>query len=181
MIFSSIYLVMAEAEPITMHAVLEKILESNVINFLIVLVFIVWIVKKFNVFSAVGDKQNLIKQSVKIAEEEKVKAELELDATKKRLRRAEEEIEKIITDASGIAVSLAERIRYETSSHAEELIQKNKKLIDAEKEMASNEVTHNISKAAFNIAEEHIKQAVDERLHKKFIDEFIDKLTDLKV
>ena len=47
--------------------------------------------------------------------------------------------------------------------------------------MASNRVVEEVTNAAFIIAEQHIKEAVDDRLHQKYINEFIENLDNVKV
>lgn len=154
---------------------------SNIINFIIVVVFLIWVTGKSETFSIIAKRREDIKQKIKNAEKEKSISEEELETVKKRLSNTDQEVQDIIKDAHQIADSLADRIRKETDTAVKEANNKAERTIEIEKTVASNKVMQNISQAAFFIAEEHIKQAIDERLHRKYIDEFIDNLENLKV
>ena len=160
---------------------LEVLYHSNLINFILMLVFLVWLARKTQIFSALSRKRNTIIEQIRISESEEVNAENELADAKRQVARADEEVHKIVEEAKEIADSLAKRIHKEADIEANEVHNKAKRMIKAEYAMASNDVMQDVSKAAFYIAEEHIKQAIDERLHKKYIDEFIDDLDNLKV
>lgn len=181
--FDNQYLAMAQVEPVTetVETPLNVIYHSNILNFMLVIFFLVWISRKTQVFSAISEKRNAIIQRIKNAELEKISAEAELEETKKQVANSEQEVHSIVKEAGEIAESLSARIRKEAGIESEELHKKAERIVEAEKEMAANEVMQDISRAAFVVAEEHIKQAIDERLHKKYIDEFIDNLDNLKV
>lgn len=181
--FNNLYLVLAQGEPVSETAVnpYALIYHSNVLNFILVIVFLVWIARKTHIFSAITEKQNAINKKLTNAENEKKRAELELNDTKKLVANLDQEEKKIIKEAKEIASSLSDRINIETNIESEEIHKKAQKIIETEKIMASSEVMQDVSRAAFIIAEEHIKQAIDDRLHKKYIDEFIDDLDNLKV
>jgi ATP synthase F0 subunit b len=164
-----------------MNHILEIIYSSNIINFLLVVAFLVWLTKKYHLLSAITDKQDIIAKTVHNAEEDKAKAEKDLQESHDRIKNLGDETQKITEEAKGIADSLAERIRVEAQLNATDIHKKADRAIEVEKEMASNEVLQDISRAAYNIAEKHVKQAIDTRLHKKYIDEFIDNLDNAKV
>ena len=160
---------------------MELIFSSNIFNFILVIIFLVWASKKTKVFSAIAETQNLIKRGITNSDEEKNKAESQFQAEKKKVEKVNDEVRIIIREANGIASSLADRILEEAEIQSKEMNQRAEKVIKAADKSASNEVARDISKAAFIIAEEHIKQAMDDKLHKKYIDEFINDLETLKV
>lgn len=160
---------------------LEFLFHSNIINFIFVLIFLVWICRKTQVFSVISKKQNEIKQRIKNAEEQKVKHELELDAAKKKVRKSDDEVAKIEVQANEIAGTLVNKISEETELHLTEVTKRTEKNIKMEKESASEDVMKNVANAAFIVAEQHVKKVIDDRLHKKYIDEFVDNLENIKV
>ena len=184
MALNTLYFVLAQTTLPTEEPVMSPmqfILHTNVINFLLVAFFLVWIIRKFHIFSVISDRQNEIARKIKLAEEEKLRAEMTLEATKKKIRRSDQEAEKIAKDAQEVAVSLAGRIRKEADIESEDMKIRAKRILEVEKAMASSEVTKNISYAAFAIAEEHVKKSIDDRLQQKYMEEFIDSLDNLKV
>lgn len=161
--------------------IFQSIYQSNVINFFIVIVFLIWVVRKTKLFEAVDLRKDTIKKSIREAEDKKVKAELELDAVEKKLRRSEDETAKILANGKQVSESLADRILKETEVGVDAVIARSQKAIEADKEMANARITKQVTDAAFEVASHHIKQSIDDNMHKKFIDEFIDNLPDLKV
>ena len=183
MVLNNLNLVLAEVQPITenVNAPLDWIYTSNIINFILVIAFLAWVFRKYNVLSVISDRQNTISQKISNAEEDKARSETELTAVKEKAEKLDGEVQGIINEANGIAESLSGRIKNEITVGIEEIHKKSQKSLEIEKQVASNEVLKDISRVAFVIAEGHIKQAIDEKLHKKYIDEFIDNLDDLKV
>ncbi|MFH0702365.1 MAG: ATP synthase F0 subunit B [bacterium] len=182
--FIGLYFVLAQEELVHEGAKtlsFTDILHSNVLNFLFMIVFLVWLSKKFNIFSYIIEKQNLIKQEIENTEKEKAGSILNFNEVQEQVEKLDDEVQKIGQEANKIAKSLYANILKEAHTEANEMMKKAEKTIKAEREKALNEVTKDISKVAFLAAEEQIKQAIDEKFHKKYIDEFMDNLTNLKV
>lgn len=180
---NNLYLLLA-SEPVEVESAknfIDLIFSSNILNFILVVIFLVWVSKKTKVFSAISETQNLIKRGITNSDEEKNKAESQFQANKKKVKKVNDEVRLIIREANGIASSLADRILGEAEIQSKEMDQRTEKVINVVDKAASHEVARDISRAAFIIAEEHIKQAMDAKLHKKYIDEFINDLETLKV
>ncbi|MDD3013405.1 MAG: hypothetical protein PHC34_06845 [Candidatus Gastranaerophilales bacterium] len=182
MIQSTIFLAMAQPHSInSLMTLWEKLYEANVINTIFVLIFLYWICKKVNIFAGLEDKLQNIKLRIMNAEEDKSRSEQELETTKKQVANSDTVVRKIEKEAKEVADSLSKNIINEASMESENLEKNSERIIKGEEEMASLHLTNSVTKAAFNIAEEHVKQAIDDRLHKKYINEFIDGLDNLKV
>lgn len=181
---SGLYLAAAQVEASGVKeqgSLLDLVFRSNVLNLLIVIVILFWLVRKFKVFSVIAERQLDIKKKIKESEEQKIQAELKLEATQKKFKKSDEEVQKISKDTQQIAANLSKRIIKDADIEAGELAKKADRIIKADKELAINDVTNEISKAAFIIAEEHVKKSIDDRLHQKYINEFIENLTNIKV
>lgn len=162
---------------------LEYLFHSNLLNFFIVIGILLFLIRKTNIHCAIPEKRQKIASEIKHAEEIKLQAELELDGTEKKVRRLSDEIEKISEETKQIAESLSEKIIKEAHTESNNIAEKTKKSIEAEKNKLYLKLSNDTTRAAMTIAEEHIKKAVEEdgeRLHKKFIDEFINDLDNLK-
>jgi F-type H+-transporting ATPase subunit b len=180
----SLFLAEVHPESGTIHiieSVFERLYEANVFNLVIVLLFLYWIGKKLNVLSGLDNKLNSIKQRISGAEENRSKTENELETTRKNVEGVGKVVDKIKIDAAEIAESLSKSIISEAQVEAESLEKNSERIIEGEKETAAILLTNNLTKAAFDIAEEHVKQAIDNRLHEKYIDEFIEGLDKIKV
>lgn len=172
-----------EATNAVQHSVLSDILNSNLINFFILITILVVIIRKVKLFAAIAHKQNEIASSIKNAEELKLQAEMQLDGAEKKIRRLEDEKTKIKFDVDEVAKSLAEKLINEAHSEADNLSEKSKRTIENDKNKAFVKLSSDVSKIALLVAEEHIIKSIEtdgERLHKKFVDEFIENLDNLK-
>jgi F0F1-type ATP synthase membrane subunit b/b' len=152
------------------------ILNSNLLNFIIVIVFLIWVIRKANLSTLITQKQNEIVESIKNAEDEKKIKQNHLLVTKTKVSNVKQEVLKIIDEGEQVASNISESILDDADKQSEDMNKKAAASIKNEKQVVSGEVMTKIMGAAFYISEEHIKQAIDERLHRKYIDEFINNL-----
>lgn len=160
---------------------LDYIFNSNVINFLIVVWILVYLFKKFDILGAIPKQQQFIIDKIEHSEKIKQEAQDEYNETEEKFKNVDAESKEIVENGKSISVSLVEQIEKETEQQKEVLSEKTDKLIEAQKQQAANEITNEISRAAIYVAKEHIKKSVNEDMHDKFINEFIDNLDNVKV
>ncbi len=160
---------------------IDYIFHSNIINFIIVVAFLVWLNKVQKFTSIIDQRQEEISTKVLDSEESKRRAEFKLEQTKTQLCNSSEKIDAIVKDGKQVAKSLSSEIVIEAKKDAKELESKTEHVIDTKRTQAVSEIKIKITGAAFEIAREHIKQSLDDRMHQKFIDEFIESLDNLKV
>ena len=152
------------------------ILHSNLLNFVIVVVLIVWVIKKAKISELLAKKQQEIAELIKNAAEEKKIKQNQLLVTKTQVSNVEQEVQKIVVEGEQIAGNLSESIISDAKKQAEDMHNKALISVGNEKQLVSRDVIEKITGAAFYIAEEHIKNSIDDRLHKKYIKEFIEDL-----
>ena len=152
------------------------ILHSNLLNFVIVVVLIVWVIKKAKISELLAKKQQEIAELIKNAAEEKKIKQNQLLFTKTKVSNVEQEVQKIVVEGEQIAGNLSESIISDAKKQAEDMHNKALISVGNEKQLVSRDVIEKITGAAFYIAEEHIKNSIDDRLHKKYIKEFIEDL-----
>lgn len=182
--FSSLHLFLAETElvhPGSSGLDIHAILHSNVLNFFLVLIFLVWIIRKTNIFSVIGEKQKVIKDNIFAAESNFDKSESALSEAKTLAISTEGEVTKIVNESRELAETLSSKIREEITVESEEIHKKASKTINTDTSKAKSDISKDVARAAFTVAEEHIKTVIDDNLHKKFINEFMDNLSNLKV
>ena len=158
------------------NSAINIILHSNLLNFVIVIIFLIWVIRKADLASLIAKKQFEIAELIKNAVEEKKIKQNHLSVTKNKVSNVKQEVLKIIDEGEQVANNLSESIMDDAEKLAADMHKKAVISVGNEKQMVSREVRAKITGAAFYIAEEHIKQAIDERLHKKYIDEFINNL-----
>ncbi|MFA6989349.1 MAG: hypothetical protein WC197_04705 [Candidatus Gastranaerophilaceae bacterium] len=160
---------------------IDYILNSNILNSIIVLMFLIWIFKKLNILSAIDKKQKEIDDTITLVEIEKKKSEKELNKVEKEYKNVNNEVIKIKETSKQVANSLVAEIHKETQKEIDDITHKTAKNLEEETCKAYGDVSSYISKAALNLAEDHIKKSIDINLHKKFIYEFIEDLDKFKV
>lgn len=181
--FTGLYLLSAEvaAQNEGITGIINIIFKSNVLNLILVIIFLVWISKKINLKSSLEKKQAAIKQKIESAENEKLHSQSELKKTETRLSKSDEEICEIKKDGEVLANALSNKIIEEANAQVRDLAVKTKKIIETDKNSALYEIEKDISDYSFKIAEEHIKSTMDEEAHKKYIENFLEDIENLKV
>jgi len=159
----------------------DYILNSNVLNNIAVLLFLIWLVKKFDMLSVIEKTQKDIDKEISHAETKKEETKEELSTVELEYENIESELSSVKETSKQIANSLVEEIHKGTQKEVDDITHKTAKNLEEETTKAYGDVATYISKAALNIAEEHIKKSVDINLHKKFIYDFIDDLDKIKV
>lgn len=161
--------------------VMDTILFSNIINVLFVVILFIWLFRKFNLLSFIGKRRNEILETIKNLEEEKEIKQRQLEQVKTKIKNVDQETAKMIKESEQVAKSISERIINEAKEEAADLNKKAHSLIETEGKVAQNQLTNEVTTAAFAIAEDHIKEAIDENMQYKYINEFIDNLDSIKV
>ncbi len=139
------------------------------------------LLKKYNVLSAITKKQEDIKKAILKSEETKRTQEKKLVQIQEIAARTDEEKEKIIKEGERIAQSLSAKITSDSEKEEIEIKQKAENDVKSHKDATITKLKEATSEAAFLLAQEHVKQALDKKMHKQMIDEFIDNLEDMKV
>lgn len=152
------------------------ILHSNLLNFIIVIILLIWAARKANLSAIIAKKQSEIAELIKNAVDEKKIKQNHLLVTKTKVSNVKQEVLKIIDEGEQVANNISESILDDGEKQAEDMHKKAVISVNNQKQMVSGEIRAKITGAAFYIAEEHIKQAIDERLHRKYIDEFLENM-----
>ena len=160
----------------------EYILESNVINLLLVY-WTIWFLffKKFNIIKFLENKVEEVKASIKAAEEGKFEAQNKLKSSEDDLKNIEKVILEVNESYKKIAVSMKEKIDAETVKELENIQEKTQKVVNSEKVNAKNKVTEGMINASVEVAKEYIKNSLTENDHKQLVYDFIDDLDKVQV
>jgi F-type H+-transporting ATPase subunit b len=161
--------------------IIDTVMFSNVLNDLIMFAILIWLIRKYNIFSFISKIRGEIIGIIKDAEKEKTLKKNQLELTKLKVANLPQEINKILKDGANVAGNISKKIIEEASTEAREMENKARIIIENERNIASAEVVKEVTGAAFVMAEENIRRAIDDRMHKKFINEFVESLDSLKV
>lgn len=163
-----------------MNEFINTILFSNVINIFIVIAFFIWLFRRFDILSYITRKRDEIVEVLKNLEHERKIKKQHLETIRNKVKNVDEEVNRIIDQGEQVATSLSERIIEEAEKEAADMQKKAHYTIENERKMASNDIIQEITGSAFAMAQARVKESIDERMHRKYIDNFIDNLGELK-
>lgn len=164
-----------------LSAFIEYIFHSNVINNLLVLLFLVWLFKKFNILSGIDRKKQSIVSEIEDSEKQKQVSEKLLEEKENSYKNVDNDVIKIKENSKEVTNSLVKEISEASEQDVKDIEAKTIRTIDAEEEKTVKDVSDNVAKAALLIAQEHIKKSLDVDMHNKFIEEFIDEFDEVKL
>ena len=153
----------------------EIFVSSNAFNFIIMLVLLCLIVKKFNLKSLLDNGRQKIIDNIRKSDTLKDESQTELNNAKKTVENLDSEIEKIVENAKNKAENIQNNIISEASIRAKIYEDNVEKIIQSEENQVNSRlISKTVLKSRKN-AEEKIKKMLDENpdLHNKLIEESI--------
>ena len=158
----------------------EKIIETNIINFLIVLSTLVWIFKKAHLGSIIQKMADDIKTDVEESSQKASNALKEYKETRKATRGTEELQEKILKQAQTNAQLIKERIEEKAQIQKKDIKSNMKNAFEQIKEHYKNLTIDEIYSAGIELAKLEILKRLDKELHKKLINSSIDEIANIE-
>lgn len=156
----------------------SKILESNLFNFVLMLVLLDWILKKTNMSDKLEQGRKSIEDKInnsKLAKENAIKELFELQEKSKDVAK---EAHEILTKSNANAVMVGEKIVEDAKKQANEFGKNLDKIVESNQKAVKNSLREKTSQTAVKIAQDYIEDRLenDRSLHIKFINESIDAL-----
>ena len=157
---------------------LHLLLQSNIFNFILVVAIIVYLVRKFNLKQKIEKLSNEIKSYVDESEKEKLDAEKELKNINDKIAKLPSEIDNINRSADNSVKSLSEKIRIETESQKQDILNNAERLLNLETKKFKSKLVGILSEKSVELVQQNtINQLNSNRdLHKKYIDNAISEL-----
>lgn len=153
-------------------------LKSNLFNFILMLMFLGWVIKKFNIADVLEQGRKRIENNILNAKFEKESSEKELVKTKAETKNVENEAKNIIKHSEENAVLVGENL-IETAEKQSEAysVTAQKTINDTIKNLRKN-ITNETAQKAIIVAKDHIEKLLeqDKELHHKYITESIEAL-----
>lgn len=161
----------------------KQICESNLFNFVVMVLLLAWLVKKFDLGAKIEAGRKKIESN--IVESETVKEEnlKKLYEVQEASTKIDEEMLKVFSSAEEKARFVGEKLLEEGKIQAESIKENSKKTIDTNIKTVKNEIIKETAQEAMKLAEQHIKSTLesDPNLHQKFIWESIDAIDGIGV
>lgn len=168
------------AHHVTEPDLMTLVLDSNLINFLVVAIALAWVLNKFLPKLAKENKAKLIEE-LQEAREARKEAEAKLEDFTQRIAQSEEETKNMVLEAEKTAQQIKEQAAKDTEEHIvrmkdlaeKDILRRQNQAIQAIKEMATN--------AAISLTEESVRQAAkDETVLRKIQDKFVTGLNSVR-
>lgn len=157
----------------------ELIKDSNLVNFSVVLITIVFVLAKFLPRSVSESKESLIK-ALSSANEARAKAELQVKELESKLAKSEEEAKKVAVEATTSAQKAREQILEETKIQIANMQEAADREVEARQKKARESIRQVIAEEALQAAEQMIRdESAKADVSKQIQDKFSKELAQL--
>ena len=154
----------------------EQILQTNLINFIIVVLTLAWIFKKAKLGALIEKMAQDVKGRVEKSSADAQSAISEYKATKKSLKDLPVQQNDIMSLAKVNAQNLKEKTEAKTKIQCDEIVKQLDKIIISQKETVKNDTVNEIYQIGVEIAQKETKKMLNNNLHRKLINLSIDEL-----
>ena len=156
---------------------MSLILESNLLNFVLVALALIWVIAKF-LPKAAKETRAKLEAELKEAKEARLNAEKKLNELSEKIANSEEESKSIVIEAEKTAKQLKEDLIIDAKEHIDRMQDLAEKDIEMKKNLALQSIKEMATKAAIQLTEESVKNASkDEAVLRKIQDKFLKELT----
>ncbi len=159
-------------------SIFKLLISSNAINFIIMLLILGWIIKKFNIIGDIEKGISGIESSILKSDEEKQKSEQVLKTANDYKEALPNELRSIKNTNKSKIKAFQNKIEESTQKAIFDIEQNVDRVISIEEKKVSNILTEKTSKASIELAKQHIEKllALNPELHNQFIQNSIDEL-----
>lgn len=160
-----------------------KICESNLFNFVVMILLLGWMVKKFDLASKIESGRKKIETTITESEKAKEENLKKLYEAQDASTKIDEEMLKVFKSAEDKARAFGEQMLAESQTQIESIKENSKKAIDANIKTVKNEIMKETAEEAMKLAAAHIKSELerDPNLHQRYIYESIDAIDGIGV
>lgn len=147
----------------------------TIITFLL-LMFVLKIFAWKPLLTALHNREENIRNSIKYAEQVKQEAERLLEENRRQLAHVEDEAQRILNESRMLGEKLKNEMIDKTSQQARKMIEQARLEIERDKEAALLHLRSEIARLAIQAAEKIIDETLDEEKHRKIVDTYLQSL-----
>jgi F-type H+-transporting ATPase subunit b len=152
-----------------------NIFEINLINFVIVLSFLIYVGKGF-LGKVLGERRAQIEEEIRTAEEAKAAAEKELAEAKRNLAQAQQEAQQVLARGQENAQQVRSKILADTEKEAARLQESALKDIEGERQRVVNQLREKLVADALALVERELPAQLTEDTQRRLLDQSINLL-----
>ncbi len=176
---ASVYLLQAHEGPEQL-TLWHRILESNVINVVIVALILGFLIKKFNLLNGIDAKREQIATEIQAFEARKKEAQAQLEATQRLTANLKNEVEDILNTARESAEVLSAQILNDAKLESVKIIDNTKRRVELEQRSAIKELERRLLNEALQDARAELAQSLSAEQQKRSVESFLDELVEVK-
>lgn len=154
----------------------EQILQTNLINFIIVVLTLIYIFKKAKLGLLLEKMASDVKEKVEKSSNSAQSAISEYKATKKSLKDLPNEQNQIISLAKINSQKLKEKVENKTQLQCDEIKSGLEKTFSSQKETFKNLTVDEVYKACVDLAQKETLKRLNLDIHKKLVDLSVEEL-----
>ncbi len=158
----------------------EAILNTNIINFIIVIYTLALIYKKAHLGDLIAKMADEVRLSVEKSTENKEKALKEYEETKELVSDTQQLQDEIKSQAKLSAENIKRKTEEKTVLQQKELLSHLERIFKSQAQRFKNLTLEDVYSASINLAKEEVLARLDEKIHKKLINSSIDELDKIK-
>lgn len=165
----------------TLLEIWNKILTSNLFNFVLMLVILGWIINKFKIADILEQGRKRIEDKINNSKKEHQQALQTLYETQEKEKDVDKEILEIFDKSAKNAVLVGEKLVSDAEKIAETFSLSAQKTINSNIEKSKLNITDETAKTVIDIAKNYIENQLkeDRNLHIKYINKSIDELKEI--
>lgn len=158
----------------------EYILNSNLINVLLIALLLGWIIKRYNLFGAIDTQRNKIVEEIEQVERHKKEALAQLEEIQRRSNNLKNEVESILKNARESAEALSAQILADAKNESSKIVDNAKKRVELEQRAAAKELENRLLNDALADAREELANTLTAKEQSRSVEAFIEELAQLK-
>ncbi len=161
-----------------MSDILQLLIQSNTINFLIVLFIVIFLIKKLNVSKKIENVRDEITKYVDSSVTEKEHAEQELTRINDKISKLPAVVERIKKSTDNNIKNMEKNLQQNIEIKKQDISNNSKRLFTLETKKFKSRLTNLLSEKSIELSREnaikHLKE--NPELHKRYIDRAIEEL-----
>lgn len=154
----------------------DRILESNLINVVLVLLVLGWVFQKNNLLGGIDTQRAKIADEIKVVEGQKTEALAQLDAVRHRTNNLKAEVEEILRNARESAEALSAQIVSDARMESGKLIDNAKKRLELEQRAAVKDLEQRLLNDALADAREELANTLTAKDQSRSVETFINEM-----
>ncbi len=155
--------------------IINLIIKTNTLNFLIVLAVIIFLILKLNLGQKLDNLKSEITNYVNVSEDEKKQAEMALSEINAKITHLPDEISKIDKSAKNSVLSLEKKMERTLKEQVQDIDNNSNRIMKLETKKFKQNLAFKLSEVSVNLAKDNaVRQLNNNReLHDKYIYEAI--------